>query len=228
MVYESTMYRQSIPTNQNTPEITFVIIHFNTLKLLRFCITTLLDCYPNYNLLVVDNGSDDTEYLESMSINNKNISCLFNLTNLTHGPAMHQAMYLCCTDYVFFLDSDCVVRMSGFIEEMVEKKAYAVGDIQLVDINGVNVPSNYEGHIRYVHPSAMLVNRKQYFLLPPFKAHGAPCIDNMRQANKQGLLLVDFPIRDYVVHIGRGTRKGLGVNWTGIKKRKSLWQRIRS
>jgi hypothetical protein len=56
----------------------------------------------------------------------------------------------------------------------------------------------------------MLVKKVLYMDLPPFQRHGAPCLENMRSAGERGLRLVDFPVRDFVRHQGRGTASRFG------------------
>lgn len=201
-------------------DVIIAIINHNTKRLTEICIDTFLDVYPGWKMLIIDNGSDDIEFIEKMCIQKENVIAIFNQQNLTHGPAMHQAIMASFCRFILFLDSDCVVRRSGFIEEMrgrlIDNDAYAIGNVQQVDKNGINI-SKDKDFIKYIHPSIMMIDKSKYHLLPPFIAHGAPGIENMRQANKLGFGLLPFPVEDYVVHLKRGTREGLNVGWDGKK-----------
>src|SRR5438552_2271158 len=59
--------------------------------------------------------------------------------------------------------------------------------------------------IPYVHPYAMLIDRSKYGRLHPFIHHGAPCIKNMRDAQRAGYGVHNFPIDRFVVHHSEGT-----------------------
>jgi hypothetical protein len=63
----------------------------------------------------------------------------------------------------------------------------------------------------------MLLRRRTYLTLPPFRRHGAPCLHNMRAAVAAGLRLAHVPVEEYVQHEGRGTagRYGYGLGWKG-------------
>jgi hypothetical protein len=67
----------------------------------------------------------------------------------------------------------------------------------------------------YVHPRRMLLKRDIYLGLKSFDHHGAPCLANMRQAVQRGYRLRDFPIQEYILHLGRGTcgSYGYGLGW---------------
>ncbi len=46
--------------SESCPSVSIVIVNFNGRELLRQCLLTLLDTdYPNYEVVVVDNGSTD-------------------------------------------------------------------------------------------------------------------------------------------------------------------------
>ena len=125
---------------------------------------------------------------------------------------MDRALRTAPTGYVFFLDSDCVVRKGGFLERMLsaaeeQPARYAVGKKILLNDRGYEVPAG--GH-EYIRPICMLVKRTPYLSLPPFERHGAPCLANMSAAVQRGFVLVNFPIDEFVDHEGRGTAGRFG------------------
>jgi len=140
-------------------------------------------------------------------------------SNLHHGPGLDLALRHTATDWVLTFDSDCVAYRAGFLEGMhaaAAAGAYMVGQLHHVDDAGFDAPAGAGAHA-YVHPKCALVRRSAYLDLPPFERHGAPCLTNERSAAARGLALIDFPVRDYVLHLGEGTvrRYGYGLGTAG-------------
>jgi glycosyltransferase involved in cell wall biosynthesis len=205
--------------------LTAIIINFKTLDLTRRATRSLRAFYPTLPLLLIDNGSDPAtrdgieelrrEYADSTSLHQ-------NPQNIFHGPAMDQGMHLVKSDFVLFIDSDCEILRAGLVEGMMEltgcdQSVYAVGHKIGMDMRGFDVVGN-PGAIPYIRPYCMLVRRKLYLSLPPFVHHGAPCLENMREASRCGYLLMEFPVLDFVRHAGRGTayRYGYHLGLRGI------------
>jgi glycosyltransferase involved in cell wall biosynthesis len=194
------------------PGTTAVIINFRTPTLTQRALDTLRSIYNDLHVLLIDNGSRDGS-LEELSqlarVHPETTTFLANRRNIHHGPAMDQALNTLESEYVLFLDSDCVVLRGGFLEEMVElcsreAARYAVGKMTWMNERGFDVPEHAGGH-PYIRPTCMVIKRELYLTLPPFERHGAPCLKNMLAARQKRLGLIDFPIEDYVLHEGRGT-----------------------
>ncbi len=204
--------------------LTVVIINFRTADLLEQSAGSLRRLYPTVPLLLIDNGSNDGSAAVMENIRKECPSStviLLNPANRHHGPAMDQGIRHASTPFVLMLDSDCVLQRSGLLEAMLERldrspRAYAAGRKVFMNKRGFDVPER-PGAFPYIRPICMLLRRDRYLALPPFRRHGAPCLDNMRAAVAQGFLLVDFPIEEYVVHRGRGTagRVGYNLGWRG-------------
>jgi GT2 family glycosyltransferase len=195
-----------------SPDTTAVIVNFRTPTLTKRAFTTLRSFYPDLPLLLIDNGSRDGSLEELSELTRehpKETTLLANRQNIHHGPAMDQALRSVETDYVLFLDSDCVVLRAGFLEEMLrlcsrEPACYAVGKMTWMNARGFDLPAD-AGGMPYIRPICMLIKREHYLVLPPFERHGAPCLKNMVAARRNNLELIDFPIESYVLHEGRGT-----------------------
>lgn len=192
--------------------ITAVIINFRTPDLTERAVRTFRRFYPGVRLLLIDNGSGDTEVAllrELKALDPGRTTLVLNTKNLHHGPAMDQALRLCQTPFVFFLDSDCEVTNGGFLEKMFaladgDAKNYAVGKRIFMNDRGFD-SEELRGAHPYIRPICMLVRRNLYLGFPPFERHGAPCLANFIAADKAGLVLVHFPVEEYVHHEGRGT-----------------------
>jgi glycosyltransferase involved in cell wall biosynthesis len=206
------------------PATTAVIINFRTPDLVRRAGASFRYHYPNFPLLLIDNGSHDDSINVLHTIKQQapqHTEIIFNDRNLHHGPAMDQALHHLHSPYVLFLDSDCEVRNGGFIEAMVRlleqhPTHYIIGKRIFVNKRGFAVEESTHA-CPYIRPICMMVKRELYLKLPKFQHHGAPCLDNMRTAIQYGLGLLDFPVEEYVDHLGRGTASisGYQLGWRG-------------
>jgi glycosyltransferase involved in cell wall biosynthesis len=203
-------------------DVTAVTVNYRTADLTKRCVSSFLMQYPQVKSILIDNGSQDdsTAYIREVAALHPNVSAIFNQANLFHGPALDQGIRASETRFVFTLDSDCEIKSGGFLELMMglfqDPSLYAAGRLLLVDRFGFRLPPASKGGIQYVHPSAMLLERGKYAGLPPFEHHGAPCLQNMREAIKTGFTVSDFPVMDYISHDWRGTagRYGYGLGGT--------------
>lgn len=213
-----------VTTMKITDSCTAVVINYQTPDLTTRAIHSLRKYYPGLSLLLIDNGSRDEsrKVLETISSgNDRHLRVVFNPSNLHHGPAMDWAARTVESSYIAFLDSDCEIRQGGFLEQMVDRLEqsgdnYAIGKLTFMDNRGFDVLESTDA-IRYVRPICMVLKRGQYLTLPPFRHHGAPCLQNMKEAGRRGLVLLNFPVEDFVYHQGRGTavRHGYGLGWKG-------------
>jgi len=197
-------------------EISVLIVNYRTLELTARCLESLLGFYPQTKIVLVDNGSGDesTAYIQKMAKRCDNIAAILNPKNRFHGPALDQGLREAHTRLVFCLDSDCEVLRGGFLEAMAayfaNPRTYAVGELVRMNRYGYEVPPAKGRSFDYVHPRRMLLDRGKYLGLKRFTHHGAPCLANMRQAFQHGHALRDFPIQDYILHLGRGTVSAYG------------------
>jgi glycosyltransferase involved in cell wall biosynthesis len=207
--------------------ITALVVNYRTAELTRRCVDSLLAQYPTVQLLVIDNNSADesTAYVSGLATEHENVRVQLNDRNIYHGPALDQGLRLAQTPFVFTLDSDCEVFGSGFLEQMLSRfddpLLYAVGELRYKnrfgytyanwDVDGRDRPA----WIPYIHPYAMLLDRRKYLTLPPFIHHGAPCIKNMRAARRAGYVVRHFPVYEVVRHEHGGTSRAHGYGFWG-------------
>jgi glycosyltransferase involved in cell wall biosynthesis len=202
-------------------EISFLIVNYRTLDLTTRCIESLQKFYPQAEITIVDNGSGDesTDYIREMASRVGNVHAILNPTNRYHGPALDQGLREAQTRLVFCLDSDCEVLRGNFLEAMAahfsDPCTYAVGELVKMNRFGYTRSQSKGRSFDYVHPRRMLLDRSKYLGLRRFNHHGAPCLANMRQAVQRGYRLRDFPIQEYILHLGRGTcgSYGYGLGW---------------
>ncbi len=201
-------------------ETTALIVNYGTPDLTRAAVWSLRSLYPELPIVVVDNGSPDDSRarLAVLAGEAGGVTLHTPAENLHHGPGLDYGIRRIVTPWVLTFDSDCLAYRAGFLEGMHaladgDANAYMVGQLHQVNDDGFDAPAGHD----YVHPKCALVRRDSYLLLPPFARHGAPCLANEREAAAQGLGLLDYPVRDYVFHIGEGTvqRFGYGLGAAG-------------
>lgn len=194
-------------------QTTALIVNYGTPDLTRAAVWSLRSLYPQLPIVVVDNGSpdDSRERLAALAGEAGGVTLFTPASNLHHGPGLDFGIRRITTPWVLTFDSDCVAYRGGFLEGMHEAAgrepaAYMVGQLHQVSDDGFDVPAGHP----YVHPKCALVRRDAYLLLPPFERHGAPCLANEREALRQQLALLPYPVREYVLHIGEGTVRRYG------------------
>jgi len=218
----------SIPNDIAT--VTAVIVNFNTQTLLKRAYKSFRGFYPGVPIIIVDNGSNDASAILVKELAGKpNVSTILFDHNVGHGPAMDKAIRAIDTPYVFTLDTDTETIAGGFLQQMVNlmkgnDNLYAIGWLRWVDkFSGVPLEWHIEKQpperfIAYIHPSSGLYRVSMYHTLAPFFHHGAPCLDNMREASRRELLVSSFPIHDYVKHLKAGTRRMYDGQWDPTSK----------
>ena len=204
--------------------ITTIVVNYKTEHLLRQCLTTFRAHFPTVPLIVIDNNSADgsTQYIQGLA----DATAIINTTNVGHGPALDQGIALVTTPYFFTLDSDCEIKTPEFLGEMLTKleanpALYAVGWLRYVDrCTGVPLewhtdsrPPIGDRFIPYLHPYAGLYRLSTYKQLLPFFDHGAPCLNNMRDACDKGIPVENFDLSQGVMHWKAGTRRLFHGHW---------------
>lgn len=199
--------------------VTVIVVNYKTLELTKTCVQSLRKFYPDIPLILVDNNSNDASKTYIVSQSNEHTTVLLNSKNVGHGIALHQATMLVNTPYVFTLDSDTEILQKGFVEQMlayfeVKEKLYAIGWLRYVNEMGVSGDEKKCNNLKpYVHPYAMLFDRKKYTTLATFEDSGAPCRLNMFDAIVKGYTLCDFKLEPYIKHWIAGTRRMFSGHW---------------
>lgn len=194
-------------------DVTAITVNFKTPELIEKCISSFQSFYENLRYIIIDNGGCvrslralwDIECIESIKL-------IRNPENVGHGPALHQAILLSTTKYVFTLDSDTITRKSGFLEAMLtqfheDPDLFATGWLRYTNESGVASPhQELKRGMKYVHPYACLLDREKYHELHPFIHSGAPATRLMCSAVEAGYHLESFPVDEYIDHKIAGTR----------------------
>lgn len=117
------MYRVRYATPSPLPMVSLIIPTRNGLKLIRMCVESILSrtLYPNYEIIIVDNGSDEPEtlqYLASLS-GDARVRVLrderpFNYAALNNGAISHAR-----GEYVALINNDIEVLSPDWLDEMI-------------------------------------------------------------------------------------------------------------
>ena len=86
-----------------------IIINWNTRELLENCINSVIENTGYFELVIVDNGSNDTssEFLKTLEIK-ENIKVIYNQHNAGFAAANNQGARLAQGKYLCFLNSDTI------------------------------------------------------------------------------------------------------------------------
>lgn len=89
------------------PQISIVVLTFNALKFIKQCLASVKKYSKNYELIVVDNGSDEptVKWLKKQ----KGINLTLNRVNRGFASGNNQGIKQSKGDYVILLNSDAIV-----------------------------------------------------------------------------------------------------------------------
>lgn len=93
-------------------KISIIIPSFNTRELLKACLQSLKTDNPDYEIIVIDNGSTDGSkaMLQEFQSHNHKLKTIFNQKNQGFGQANNQGIKIASGDYLLFLNSDTLVK----------------------------------------------------------------------------------------------------------------------
>ncbi|MGH1365023.1 MAG: glycosyltransferase [Calditrichia bacterium] len=191
------------PVEEQRKKVSIVIPVFNKLELTHACLKTVLEhtAYPNYEVIVVDNGStDDTaNYLKKVS--EPRISSVFSSENNGYVGGCNAGAEVAKGDFLLFLNNDTEVE-PGWLTALVDtmddhsdcgavgsKLVYPNGALQeaggiiFSDGNGWNFGRNmlaedprfnYLREVDYCSGAALMVRRNLWDELGGFDERYAP------------------------------------------------------
>lgn len=95
------------------PLVSIVIVNYNAKEYLESCLNSVLNSdYPNFEVIVIDNGSENgsLKFLEEISKSELSINVIRNEKNLGPSAARNQGIRKAKGKYVAFLDNDTRVH----------------------------------------------------------------------------------------------------------------------
>ncbi len=205
-------------------DVTGIVVVHNTKDLMEIAINSIRKYHAYLRLIIVNNctpGHECDKFIREYPY--WGCQYIHPAGNIGHGKGMSMALSICKTKQALIFDSDIEVTDHYSISNMqniLTDSEYGIGEICYADENGHNAKDG-KG-IRYLHPYYMLINVSQYRNFSPYIHHGAPCIKAMKDLRDQNKsdMLIEFPVKDYVKHEWKGTRKlnppEFLVNWEKV------------
>jgi len=117
------IYRVSYHLPGVAPHVSIIIPTRNGVSLLRQCISSILEKtdYPNYDILIVDNGSDDPSTLMYLSgiEQDQRVSVIRDDRSFNYSELNNAAVKVAQGEYVALLNNDIEVISTDWLKEMV-------------------------------------------------------------------------------------------------------------
>lgn len=134
-ILENQMYRVKYKLQQNLPLVSIIIPTRNNPDLLRKCIISIRNKteYKNYEIIVVDNNSDDLQQLNYLKEIQEipNIKVLSDKRSFNFSAINNKAVESTKGEYICFLNDDTEVISPNWLSEMlsigIQEKVGAVG-----------------------------------------------------------------------------------------------------
>ncbi len=118
------------------PKVSVVLITYNNLNYTKICIDSILakTAYPNYELIIVDNKSqDDTpSYLQDLQKRHDHIRIILNDDNLGFAAGNNVGMKNASGDYIILLNNDTLVTrgwITGLIKHLDKDNLGMIGPV---------------------------------------------------------------------------------------------------
>ena len=132
------------------PRASIIILTYNNLDFSRLCLESIFQktTYPNYDVIVVDNASDDgtPEYLKSMAAAHPDLKLILNSTNEGFARGNNQGAAIASGDILVFLNNDTVVTgdwLSGLVRHVQDPTIGMIGPVTNFSGNESRIPVTY-------------------------------------------------------------------------------------
>ena len=122
-ILKNQMYRVKYKLPSQLPSISIIIPSRNNFKILKKCLHSITNNtdYSNYEILIIDNNSDDIktiEYLDELK-SNPIISIIYDKRPFNYSAINNKATKNANGDYLCFLNDDTEVISSNWLSEML-------------------------------------------------------------------------------------------------------------
>lgn len=136
MVFSKGLDMQEV-TNKNHPFVSIIVLNWNGLVCLEKCLESLMRLtYPNYEVIVVDNGSSDGSP-DMVKRNFKNVRLIKNKRNLGFAKGNNVGIKASKGNFIVLLNNDVIVDPS-WLSELVKAM---VGSAKIGMMSGIVLQS---------------------------------------------------------------------------------------
>lgn len=120
-------------TKQVFPKVSIIVLTYNQLEYTKQCFNSIIEktAYPNYEIIIVDNKSqDDTpNYLKEIEKKYEEVKVILNSENYGFAKGNNIGIRACDGDYIVLLNNDTVVTrgwLSGLIKHFERDKGVGI------------------------------------------------------------------------------------------------------
>ena len=145
-------------------KVSIIIASFNNVSFLKDCLNSLEDCTHgiSYEVIIIDNHSDERTVNYLKSIKKKNYTIIFNKENRGFAKANNQGMRIAVGDYLVLLNNDTVVT-NNWLDELI---TVAESDEKIAIVGSLLFYPN-ERHIQHAGVRVALHHRNLW----PYHTH---------------------------------------------------------
>lgn len=118
------------------PKVSIIIVTYNNLDLTKLCIESVYGrtIHPNYEVILVDNGSTDgtPDYLGQINVSYPNSKVILNERNKGFAPASNQGIAVASGEFIVLLNNDTVVTrgwLTKLLRHLGDRKIGMVGPV---------------------------------------------------------------------------------------------------
>ena len=118
------------------PKVSIIVVTYNNLPLTKLCLESIFSKshYPNYEVIVIDNNSEDgtKEYLQELAATHTEVKVIFNPLNNGFAKANNQGILASSGDYIFLLNNDTIVTrgwLTRLLRHLQDEKIGLVGPV---------------------------------------------------------------------------------------------------
>ena len=127
---------------KSKPFVSVIMLNYNGLKYLKKTIPPILDLqYPNYEFIVVDNGSIDgsIKFIKKF----KKVRLIENRKNLGLSKGKNEGVRIANGEYILLLDNDVLIRSNNILKRLVKfyekNKKIAFVNVPLLDREDITI-----------------------------------------------------------------------------------------
>lgn len=128
-------------------KVSIIVLNWNGKELTRDCLKSIIEHteYPDYEIIVVDNGSTDGS-IAMLEEEFPDVKLIKNDTNLGFGRGNNQGMGIARGEYFFLLNNDTLITR-GWLSSVVK---IMDSDSRIVSVGSTLIPPSDVGQVEYI------------------------------------------------------------------------------
>ena len=138
--------------------VSIIVVTFNGLVFNKLCLGSLLanTRYPNYEVIVVDNASNDgtPEYLRELAAHNPHLRVIFHAKNVGFAAATNAGLAAASGDVLILLNNDTIVPpywLGRLLPHLADRSVGLLGPVTNRICNEAEIDASYETYGGYLH-----------------------------------------------------------------------------